>query len=101
MLTHTRTDFQGPFSETCRQPEIALEWELDGVREDLSENDLPHAIAAMTAAVPANYAERSITLHEVQCLVDLMWNREVHGRFWREDEVQPVSSILNCTRKRN
>jgi hypothetical protein len=100
MLTHTRTDIQGPFREKCRQPEIALEWELEGVREDPSEKDLPHAIAVMTAAVPANYADGSITLHEVKCLVDLMWNREVHGRFWR-DEVQPVSSIMNCARKRN
>lgn len=85
--------------EKGRQTEIALAWELEEVREDLSEKDLPHAIAEMTAAVPANYADRSVTLHEVKCLVGLMWSREAHGPFWR-DEIQPVSSILDCARKR-
>ncbi|KAJ5508535.1 hypothetical protein N7527_010678 [Penicillium freii] len=46
----------------------------------------------MTAAVPANYADRSITLYEVKCLVGLMWSREAYGPFWR-DEVQPLLLI--------
>lgn len=79
-------------------PEIALEWELEDFSEDISGEDLPHAIAVITAAVPANYAHQSITLHEVKCLVKQMWEREACGPFWR-DKIHPVSSILDYTRK--
>ncbi|KAJ5551598.1 hypothetical protein N7461_006296 [Penicillium sp. DV-2018c] len=91
-LTHLRgerTDIQESYIENGRSPEITLSWELEEVREEPSEKDLPHAIAIMTAAVPANYADRSITLHEVKCLVRPMWSREAHGPFWR-DEIQPL-----------
>lgn len=74
---------------------FGLNWRIRNLLDDSNQGSptpIPHAIIETVSHVPANYADQSLTRHEVRAIVNTMLIRTSHRPF-RRYPIHPVSNL--------